>query len=148
MRRFKPAAISEIVFIIMGDGWFILLPREYTGNNPIAPGDIHGLAIVIMIMSLLLMVRPNQKKRSGRKRSEEKAYKPLFITITATVLYVGILELIGFLPSTMLLLFGLSMYFSKNKWRVCLPYSVGFTVFLYLFFREFLGVLLPRIPFF
>lgn len=147
MRPFKLAAkISELVFLIVG-AWVVYMTSamEYTGNNPIAPGDYpRALAIVVMIMSVILIFMPESKE----KEQGVAAYKPLIITIMATVLYVCILVIIGFLPSTILFLFGLSMYFSKNNWKVCLPYSIGFTVFLYLFFREFLGVLLPKTPFF
>ena len=147
MRPLKLATkISELTFLI-GGAWVVYMTStmKYTGNNPIAPGDYpRALAIVIIIMSILLIV----SSKTEKKDRGEKAYKPLLITIIATVIYVFILNIIGFIPSTILLLFGLSMYFSGNKWKISLPYSVGFTLFLYLFFRQFLGVLLPKTPFF
>lgn len=119
---------------------------KYTGSDPMGPAKYPAaLAIVMMLMCIILLF---SKIVEEKKEDKEKAYKPLLITLSATIIYVCILNLVGFIPSTILYLFTLSMYLGGGKLKTSIIYSICFTSFLYVLFRVFLGILLPKIPIF
>ena len=70
----------------------------------------------------------------------------LFV-IALSAAYIALLMPLGFIPTTVLFLLGMVLYFDPSEMKVrvrnAVLYAVLFSVFLYLFFGKLLGVLLP-----
>ena len=67
--------------------------------------------------------------------------------ILLSIAYAALLNPLGFIPTTVLFLLCMVIYFDPSEMKVRLRnaalYAVLFSVFLYLFFAKLLGVLLP-----
>jgi putative tricarboxylic transport membrane protein len=60
------------------------------------------------------------------------------------VLYIAIIEPIGFLAATVLFLAGLLGYFNRGKWRMNLAVALVFPIAAHLLFSRVLSIPLPK----
>ena len=79
---------------------------------------------------------------------EEETLTPSLLKTPMTLLlvvvaYAGLLEIIGFFPSTILFLGGYLWYGGVRDWRVLVGVVVGLNLFIYLLFIVQLNVPLP-----
>jgi hypothetical protein len=122
------------------------------------------LTVTLAVLSLLLILGSLLSRRSGNEdgavikgaeRLEEDSfsgenisYKLLLGTIGLSILYVGLLSVLGFLVCTPLFLIILIRFLGYERWVNNVAASVGLTATLYLLFVIALGVNLPQGIFF
>lgn len=110
------------------------------------------VATVIGICGLALLITAKNKPAKvsdDKSKEKESDYKSLLVVICALIIYSILIEWIGFIICTVLFLFSLALYLDKRpmkeKIKTAALFSIGLSICLYLFFGEFLGVLLPEI---
>ena len=102
------------------------------------------LAIVIGIASAFHFVLSNvESKPIGGGRE----YKSLALLVAIIFGYLFFMPRVGFIAATIPFLLALTCHFDKRGWseklKIAIPYSVIFTIAMYVFFGKVLGVLLP-----
>lgn len=118
-----------------------------------------GLALLLILDSILTRRTSGDERDGavieGAERLEEDSfsgenisYKFLFGTMGMSVLYVGLLSVLGFLICTPLFLIILIRLLGYERWVNNVAASVGLTATLYLLFVTALGVNLPQGIFF
>lgn len=102
------------------------------------------LAIVIAGAAALLFVTSRGESRPVQGKRE---FVSLGVMLAAIVGYLFLMPRLGFILSTIPFLMVLSCYFDQREWKVrlkvSLSYSILFTLGVYFFFANLLGVLLP-----
>ena len=107
------------------------------------------IAIVIIGLSLLLLIQSvffrNQEKEDVSVKKEGKIHLSRVLSyIIATLLYGILLESIGFLISSALLLVFILKVVEKRSWKVTIVLGSASVLISYILFAYFLGVPLPR----
>ncbi len=127
---------------------------------PVLLGAMLAVLALLLILNSLLSRRSAGSEQDGAviqgaERLEEDSfsgenisYKFLFGTIGLSILYVGLLSILGFLISTPLFLINLIRFLGYERWVNNVVASVGLTATLYLLFVTALGVNLPQGIFF
>ena len=107
------------------------------------------IAIIIIGLSLLLLIQSvflrNQEKENVPVKKEGKINLSRVLSyIIATLLYGILLEGIGFLISSILLLVFILRVVEKRSWKVTIVLGSASVLISYILFAYFLGVPLPR----
>lgn len=116
-----------------------------------------GIGILVSAMLIALEGFRERRLTSGSRsqskpaatRGEDPSFawkRPLTVTgvIAWTLLYVVLLDFVGYPLLTPLFMFGIASVFNPGKWTVNFLVAIGFGVAVYLVFTAFLGVQLPR----
>lgn len=105
-----------------------------------------GLGYLLVLLSLILFLqnRPETKEQK-QKRTLEKQEVIILLSILGTVLlYIFLLEIVGFVINTILFLIIMTRVLGYVKWRTNIVVSVLFTLILYLSFNYLLQIYLPQ----
>ena len=108
-----------------------------------------ALALVLLICSVYLIFngirpqKPNPAVSLGSWAHSPRAWRRLALVPMSVLTYTFAAVPIGFIPTTMLLLFVLVTDFSNGRWFVASMISAVFTVVIYLVFGHILLVPLP-----
>ncbi len=119
------------------------LTHPGTGFGPGAFPFIVGIGLVLL--SVLLMVRSFLYKvvnDKATKKQLKSQWKPMTVLL-AIMVYMLIINLFGFLFSSILFLFVMTWIFGEKRYFVSGIYAVGFACLSYLFFGVWLKVALP-----
>lgn len=141
----KDRLIGIFCFAFAGYVWY------EAGTFPASDFDAVGptlyprfLATVIGLAALIIFLKAKPENAAGASRPK---YGSFLYVILLSAAYATLLNPLGFIPTTVLFLLCMVIYFdpSEMKVRLCNAalYAVLFSVFLYLFFAKLLGVLLP-----
>ena len=142
------------LFLMVLSGAVISEAFELEIGTPGSPGSgfmIFGTAAALGILALHLFIK---SLLSGKRKAEEAPERThrwrVVSVIVANILYIMILEPVGYLLGTFLLMGFLFRVSEKGKWFSSL-WGAALTSFVsYLLFSRLLGLNLPRglIPFF
>lgn len=141
----KDRLIGLFCFVFASYVWY------EAGTFPTSDFDAVGptlyprfLATVIGLAALIIFLKAKPENAAGASRPKCGSF--LYV-ILLSVAYAALLNPLGFIPTTVLFLLCMVIYFDPSEMKVRLRnaalYAVLFSVFLYLFFARLLGVLLP-----
>jgi putative tricarboxylic transport membrane protein len=105
-----------------------------------------GLGFLLLLLSLILFFqnRPETKEQK-QKRTLQKQDVVILLSILGTVLvYIFLLEIVGFVINTILFLIVTTRVLGYMKWRTNIIVSVLFTLILYFSFNYLLQIYLPQ----
>jgi putative tricarboxylic transport membrane protein len=105
-----------------------------------------GLGYLFVLLSLILFLqnRPETEEQK-QKRTLEKQEVIILLSILGTVLlYIFLLEIVGFVINTILFLITTTRVLGYVKWRTNIIVSVLFTLILYFSFNYLLQIYLPQ----
>jgi len=102
-----------------------------------------GLALLLILLSLALIFRHWQKDPSPSPFWPGRTWLRPLLGVLSLVFYALIVDLIGFILTTLLFLVLWMWVIERLRWRTILSISIGTTVALYLIFNLFLEVPLP-----
>ncbi|KXL53449.1 tripartite tricarboxylate transporter TctB family protein [Anaerotignum neopropionicum] len=103
------------------------------------PGIIAGCLVVVSMVLLIKSIR--MPKEVAEKVSERmNGSKRVLITMIGLVAYVALLNILGFIISTVVMLFAFIQWFSRGKIWESMLISVVTTLFIYCVFRFLLNV--------
>jgi putative tricarboxylic transport membrane protein len=120
------------------------LIHKGTGFGPGAFPLIVGIGL--LLLSVLLMIGSFFYKvvdEKATKKSLKSQWKPMFVLL-ATMGYVLIITVFGFLVSSILYVFVMTQVFGEKRYFVGAIYAGGFACLAYLFFSVWLKVALPE----
>jgi len=136
---FSGAVISEAIELEVG-----------TPHNPGSGFMIFGAACVLGLLALRQFIKSFHSKRQEAEVSEAIHWKRIVSVILANIIYIFILQPVGYLLSTFLLMGFLFQVHEKGKWFSAVWGAVLTSFLSYLVFSRMLQLHLPRgfIPFF
>lgn len=144
--------IALIVFLIAAGYLYMAsqFPRLEIGD-PLGPKIFPVILGTILILTAILLVFESLRKPEGDPRKsdnlEEKGNKHLLVILAVamvTLVYVLILEKVGYILDTFLLLMVTMAYFNRNKYVQNGIIAIAFSLISYLMFAKLLGVTLPK----
>lgn len=144
--------IALIVFLIAAGYLYMAsqFPRLEIGD-PLGPKIFPVILGTILILTAILLVFESLRKPEGDPRKsdepEEKGNKHLLVILAValvTLVYVLVLEKVGYILDTFLLLMVTMAYFNRNKYVQNGIIAIAFSLIFYLMFAKLLGVTLPK----
>jgi len=129
---FIPQLVSEPL-IGGGEAWTTLRPSFF-------PRVATLLMAVLAVLYLALIFRHPDRRLFHPPAG---AAKRLSVTMAIFLLYVYLLEYLGYLVATPLVLGSLTLYFGNRNVPLILLVAVGTPAFIFLFFQKFLSIALP-----
>ncbi len=135
--------------------WLVYEGRELGLGDLRDPGSgflLFWVGVILAVLSAALAAASLLRARRAVALEGDSGAKPQFgerwrnvpIVIAYLVLYAGLLETVGFIPLTILLLMLLFRTVEPQPWRVAIVYSVLATLTVYLLFGAGLGTQFPK----
>jgi putative tricarboxylic transport membrane protein len=127
------------------------LPQLSIGD-PLGPQIFPSLiAIGLALSGGLLLIEVLRKRASAvpadhvphHRHSSRHEYLLLTGMVVWTAAYYAAFEPVGYIPATLVYLFGLLSVFQRGRWVLNLVYTCAFTAAVYLVFGHLLHVVLP-----
>lgn len=101
------------------------------------------ISIFLFILSISILAS-SLKENEKRKQKEKGDIKSLLIFGLICVLYLLVLNFLGFVLSSILLLISLMILLGERRWWFIALVSIISTVVIYLLFAKYLSVMLPK----
>jgi hypothetical protein len=136
--------ISSIFIALAALIFSVALTYPGSSNGALGPGFFPMLLSGIVVLLAVLLIINTLKEKVPAPQSSSKINKTVLGGIGITVFYVIMINIIGFVPSTLAYLLGLMKFFQVKSWPVPVCISVLATGILYGVFTRFLSVQLPR----
>ena len=112
-------------------------------GDEVGPGVVPMLWIVgIILLSVFLFIRSIMNLEE--KDPPWGQWRKVAVFIAMTILYLIIMQYIGYYVSTVLFLSLGMIYLGYRNWKVVVPVSAGWILFSYFMFYRLLFVPLPR----
>jgi len=105
---------------------------------------IIGLSLIIIVKSFFIAKPQEKGKTSDDKKRKIITTLRVSIYVILMLLYGFMLEKIGFLITSAVLIFPILKYVEKQSWKITLLVGFGSIITSYILFVHFLGVPLPR----
>ena len=101
------------------------------------------ISIFLFILSISILAS-SFKENEKRKEKEKGDIKSLLIFGLICILYLLVLNFLGFVLSSILLLISLMILLGERRWWFIALVSIISTVVIYLLFAKYLSVMLPK----
>ncbi|KAB7707134.1 tripartite tricarboxylate transporter TctB family protein [Bacillus aerolatus] len=139
---------AGIIFLLIG-ALFIVESRKISassyGSN-VGP-DIFPIALGIVLILLSIRLLFETFKYSGKEKKKSKPdYKRFLIILAAAVLYVNLLESLGYVITTFLFLMVSFQVMERGGWLKTIMIAAAFSFGVYYLFVEVLQGSLPGFP--
>ncbi|MFT0802892.1 tripartite tricarboxylate transporter TctB family protein [Bacillus swezeyi] len=105
-----------------------------------------SLGILLLILGISLFFEKDQKDTNVKKlfQLKKKDVKVMILCVVSLLIYITILEMAGFLLSTIILLIVLPAILGYRKWKTAIVVSLIFTSTIYFSFHYLLNIMLPQ----
>lgn len=140
----------KVALVIMGIAIVYLVFSFQLPIFPYAAVDADvlpkGLGFVMLTLAIILFVqnRPETDEQKQRRTIKKVDLILLLSTVGALIVYVFLLEIIGFVLSTTLFLMLTMRMYGYQKWVTNVIASITFTLILYFAFNYLLKIFLPQ----
>ena len=137
---FSGAVVSEAIELEVG-----------TPNNPGSGFMIFGSGCILGLLALHQFIRSLRSRKSGSGPAAEKIHWGRIVAVIVTnILYISLLQLLGYLVCTFLLLSFLFQVLERGRWISRVIGSALTSFLTYMLFAKLLQLNLPKgvIPFF
>ena len=140
--------ISSILFLLFS---LIVIWQSFSMplgrfNEP-GPGFLPlWVAIIMAVLSFLLWLEARMGKASSARArflSGEGRWRSMILTVISLLAYALLIELLGFIISTLLLLFFLFRFVGDQKWWLVFAETILVTLLAHVIFKIGLKVQLP-----
>jgi hypothetical protein len=162
MERKHHEHIVAVIFCVVGIAMVLLsntiptmraVEKSSVVNSRFFPRVMGSLLVAFsLIMLIENVVRGSSSKTSSAEAAEMQEHPTenlkremlLLGSIGALCLgFLGLLNITGFLLTSILFMFAFLMVLGNRRWVVVLPVSIGIPLAIYLIFEKLLNVLLP-----
>ena len=144
--------IAGVIFLLLGILFIIESQKisESAYGSVVGPSVVPtGLGILLILLSVRLVSDPFKYKTDEKgQKKEEFQYKKFGIILASTIIYIILLEHLGYVLSTFLFLFAAFQTMEQGKWIRSIIIASLFSFSVYYIFAEFLGGTLPRFSLF
>jgi putative tricarboxylic transport membrane protein len=141
--------VALMALSILFFGLTFEFPRQTLAMSPrLFP---RAISAGLFVLSAVLVFQGWRGRARGEGRTGGKVDVPwirLGLTILIAFLYTRLLEMVGYVLTTPLLIAGLMVLFNERRWSWILPVSILTTIVLYVLFRMVFKVPLPRFELF
>lgn len=134
-------AVLSLIYLFFA----VQIPESTMPGDP-GPTVFPYLSGILMLISSLTLIFRKPKEEEKKWLTKPQLLR-LWGLFGMYVLYVLGLYAIGYTIPSFLILFGMSMLFSRGKnvpWWKCALYGLVLTIVIFLLFNNLLGVVLPR----
>lgn len=142
-RKYAGRIIVPVFFIVLATLFGIITLGFPDKGDTVGPGVVPGLWIVgILGLSVFILIRGilgYEEEDPPWGRTGKVA-----VFIAMTILYLIIMQFIGYYLATVLFLFSGMYYLAYREWKVIISLSAGWILFSYFAFYRLLYVPLPR----
>jgi putative tricarboxylic transport membrane protein len=150
----KGADLWTGLFLMVFSGTVINEAFNLDVGTPARPGSgfmIFGTAVVLGVLALLQFLKSllSRDQHTGQETEKIHLWR-IVAVIGANILYIVLLEPVGYLLCTFLLLCFLFQAYEKGKWASATGGAAATSLLTYVIFSRLLQLNLPRglIPFF
>lgn len=143
----KGNIIASVLCIILG-AYVVITCLGYPGADAYGtgapgpglwPGVIGGGLILVALWILISTLRAPADSMEQIKIWGE-GQKRVYVTMAILIVYCYLITVVGFIPTTIVMLFIFVHWFAKYKWYQTLLISVITTLFVYVVFKFVLNV--------
>lgn len=136
----------SIVFILLAIGYLIL--SYQLPPYPFVPIDSDlvpkVLGFLLIALSIILFLNTKPKEQEEKKSSVSRQDLRIFILVTVLIiLYISLLEVIGFVIVSMLFIFSCSWLLGYKNFKVNAMVSILFPITVFYIFNYLLQINLP-----
>ena len=105
-----------------------------------------SLGILLLILGIFLFFEKDQKDTTVKKlfQLKKKDVKVMMLCVVSLLIYISVLEFIGFLLSTVMLLIVLPAVLGYRNWKTAAIVSLIFSSTIYFSFNYVLNIMLPQ----
>jgi putative tricarboxylic transport membrane protein len=105
-----------------------------------------GLGYLLVLLSLILFLqnRPETEEQKQKRKLQKQEVIILLSILGIVLLYISLLEIVGFVINTIVFLIITTRVLGYVKWRTNIVVSVLFTIILYFSFNYLLQIYLPQ----
>jgi len=133
---------GAVLLVVAIAAWWLSYGYTSGFGQALGPGVFPRLVCVpLALLSLYLMGRPGVNQRWP----ERAALIRQLVLLALLMVYAGLVEPLGFLPTALLTVILMIRLFGA-QWRQALPFGLLLTLSLYLLFEFALGMPLPDMP--
>ena len=125
------------------EAFYFFLIKQLPPKAASYPGFVLSLMLFLTILLAIntFIIKPKNVEEEDKFKGN--LFKQFFFVIAISVVYVILIDIIGFFVSTAIYLFVTMVALKSNvKWSIVV--SILFPIFLYLVFVSFLKVPVPR----
>ena len=155
-KRYNFNTVAALVFIVFAIVLFFITPYQVEKPAIVFGQSLNALdptlfprIIAIFLLGLggwLFFESFNIRERNGFRDLNREAYVNVGVSIGAFTLYALMMEPIGFILSSILLIFGLSIFYGVRNLLLIGAVSILVPVAIYFVFTRMLQVFLPAFP--
>ncbi|MCH1626829.1 tripartite tricarboxylate transporter TctB family protein [Fredinandcohnia quinoae] len=135
----------SIFLMVISIGYLVLSYR--LPSYPYVPVDSDAVPItlgfILLILSILLFFQKDEKNEEENKLPKGEI-KVLLTVLFLVLLFIILLEFLGFIISTALFLYFCSWFLGYKKWLSNVIVSLSIPLFIYFLFTSFLKIQLPQ----
>ncbi|MFN7050673.1 MAG: tripartite tricarboxylate transporter TctB family protein [Gemmobacter sp.] len=142
----RPGELAFNIALFLASLFLLYSAYSISGFEALsAPGAVPMATTAVMVITAGLTLRQTLRKPAltAEKLSRDIIPMPVIVTIAAVVLYALLLAPLGFLPTSVLFLFGLIWYLSARGPVFSIVVSLVTVAVIYLIFRLIFTVLMP-----
>nr|MDH3163049.1 tripartite tricarboxylate transporter TctB family protein [Bacillus licheniformis] len=105
-----------------------------------------SLGILLLILGIFLFFEKDQKDTTVKKlfQPQKKDVKVMMLCVVSLLIYISVLEFIGFLLSTVMSLLVLPAVLGYRNWKTVAIVSLVFSKTIYFSFNYVLNIMLPQ----
>ncbi|MBN2050452.1 MAG: tripartite tricarboxylate transporter TctB family protein [Spirochaetales bacterium] len=139
----KELGFTIVLLLIGAAGLVYSLTLPTMGPIALSPGLFPGVVTALTVILGVVRLIQLYRSRGAEVQREEEGKRSLLITLGLFLAYLGLLVIIGFIPSTLLFLCGSMLYlYRRFYWKI--PLVALLTTFgTFFLFRYLLNVRLP-----
>ena len=98
------------------------------------------ISVFLLVLSILLI----QNRNVEDKKKVKGDYRTLLFFALSCIIYLFIIDFLGFIISSILLLASVMFLLGERRWWFILLLSISVSLILYVLFASYLSVMLPK----
>ena len=99
------------------------------------------ISVFLLVLSIFLLI---QKRNVEDKKKVKGDYRTLLFFALSCIIYLFIIDFLGFIISSILLLASVMFLLGERRWWFILLLSISVSLILYVLFASYLSVMLPK----
>lgn len=155
-KRYNFNTVAAVFFIVFAIFLFVVTPYQVEKPAIVFGQSLNALdpmlfprIVAVFLLGLgvwLFFESFNLREHNGFRDLDREAYVNVGVSIGAFTVYAILMEPIGFILSSVLLVFGLSIFYGVRNLLLAGAVSVVVPVAIYYVFTRMLQVFLPAVP--
>jgi small-conductance mechanosensitive channel len=143
--------IEVIVLLVVGgvsiaEGIRLMFGGKLQLYDVLGPGLYNsGMGVILIIVGIIYFFIQRKKAQEGEGEKTPKEYKIKMVAMIAAIaLYIVLMNLFGYLFSSLFFFILINRVAGFRSWRTGIPIGIGMTISFYLVFVIWLNMIFPR----